>query len=136
MHVAILQGQLLTLYSFLDVDGNTFSFPSLSVPSEHLVAINNHIPVMGIIALGFTDSSYTVAFLILSIALPAMDRNRGKHYLYSHFVHYLPHSQEISFDNPQVSLSDFIVVVGILRGHGMYGTILCGQAESPSASAA
>ena len=51
-----------------------------------------------------------------------MDRNRGKHYLYSHFVHYLPHSQEISFDNPQVSLSDFIVVVGILWGHGMYGT--------------
>lgn len=28
------------------------------------------------------------------------------------------------------------VVVSILRGHGMYGTILCGQAESPSASAA
>jgi len=60
--MAILQGQLFTLFSFLDMKGNTTSILSLRVLSEQLVAINSHIPVMGIIPPGFGDKKHIVIF--------------------------------------------------------------------------
>jgi len=60
--MAILQGQLFTLFSFLDMKGNTTSILSLRVLSEQLVAINSHIPVMGIIPPGFSEGNYIMVF--------------------------------------------------------------------------
>ena len=60
--MAILQGQLFTLFSFLDMKGNTTSILSLRVLSEQLVAINIYIAVVGIIPPGFSNGNYTVFF--------------------------------------------------------------------------
>jgi len=51
-----------TLYSFWDVEGNAPSLPSLPVPSEQLLAINSHIPVVGIILPDFGDGNYILVF--------------------------------------------------------------------------
>jgi len=60
--VAILLGELLTLYSFLDVGGNSSSSPSSPLPSEQLVAVDSQAPVMRIIPPGFNDGYYTMVF--------------------------------------------------------------------------
>lgn len=60
--VAFLQGQLLTFYSFLDVEGNASSSPSWPVPSELLVAIDIHTTVVGIIPPDFSDSNDVTVF--------------------------------------------------------------------------
>lgn len=59
---SILQGQIFTLYSFLDVEDNTLSSPSLPVLTEQLIDINSHISIMGIIPEGFGDSNYFEVF--------------------------------------------------------------------------
>jgi len=45
----ILQGQLFTLYLFLDVEGNISTPLSPPVHSEQPVAIDSHAPVMGFV---------------------------------------------------------------------------------------
>jgi len=58
---AIPQGQLFTLYSFLNVEDNASS-PSSPVHSELLVAIDTHTPVMEIVSPGFGDDNYIMVF--------------------------------------------------------------------------
>jgi len=60
--MALLQGQIFTPYSFLDVEGNASCHLSSRVPYERLVAISSHIPVMGIIPAGIVDGNYIMVF--------------------------------------------------------------------------
>ena len=57
--VAFLQGQLLTFYSFLDVEGNASSSPSSPI---QLAVVDSHMPVVGIIPPVFSDSNYIMVF--------------------------------------------------------------------------
>ncbi|KAK4833064.1 hypothetical protein QYF61_027726 [Mycteria americana] len=55
--IASPQGQLFTLYPFLDIEGNTSAPPSLPVSSEQPVAIDSHTPVMGFVPPGFSGGN-------------------------------------------------------------------------------
>jgi len=57
-----LKRQLSTFYSLPDVNSNTPSPPSSLFPSEQLVVVDSHTPVMGIIPPGFGDGNYIVVF--------------------------------------------------------------------------
>ena len=60
--MTVLEGQLFTFYSFPDVDSNTSTPPSSPVPSEQLVAVDSHTPVVRIIPPGLGDSNYIMVF--------------------------------------------------------------------------
>jgi len=59
--MTILQGQLFTLYLFLDVERNASTPLSLPVPPEYPVAIDSHTPVMGFIPQSFSKGNQMVA---------------------------------------------------------------------------
>jgi len=59
--VAVLQGQLFTLYRFLDIEGNASTSFSLPVPSEEPVAIDSHTPVMGFVPPSFSNGDQVTA---------------------------------------------------------------------------
>ena len=56
----ILQGQLFTLYSFLDVEGNAFPPPFSPVPSEQLVVVDSYTPIVEVILPGFSNGNYVM----------------------------------------------------------------------------
>jgi len=55
--VAVSQTQLFTIYPLPNIEGNSATPPTLSIPSEKPVVLNQGIPIVGFILPCFRDSN-------------------------------------------------------------------------------
>ena len=61
--VAVPQTQLFTIYPLPNIEGNAATPPTLSIPSEKPVVLNQGIPVVRFIPPCFRDSNLKLQFL-------------------------------------------------------------------------